>query len=104
MEQILFESAKGLLEIGKKMKNIDPSIADMILFLSDRIVNIAEVEGFMNDPSKQSCDCQLKDVSDLGSGTQCNGHSANPMPITDSNVQQEVSSLVEQIRSESSKC
>lgn len=115
MEKILFDSAKGLLDIGTKMKDIDESISDMILFLSDRVINIAEAKGYLESNKQFNCqdDCSLKDVTDLSAGnTQCNGHCSPSGSTTCSghgtlsdnsnlDTQLEVKKLVEQIRSES---
>lgn len=121
-KDIIFNSARMLLDIGQLITPIDKRIGEMCLFLSDRTLSIGEERGYhLKQDEKCDCKCKESECSNnpksplenypLGSmddpiptienqSTMCNGHSNFPTPKSES-VKDEVRNLVEKIRSES---
>lgn len=122
--ELIFNCAKGLLEIGQAISSINESIGDMCVFLSDRVLNIGERKGYAQQSQEQgTCQCQKEDCGDrpntsLSVGettvgkddvafvnnqkTMCVGHTNDPGQIETKppeDVKTEVASLVNKIRS-----
>lgn len=89
-EQILYNGAKTLLELGKQLKPINDDVASMSFFLSERVLNIADQKGLTGE-KECNCNCAVKDVQSL---------QETPTQSTTS-INEEVNDLVEKIRSES---
>lgn len=105
-KETVYNIAKTLLEVSQALEPIDRRLSEMTLFVSERTLSLGEERGY-HLQGGDACECtdECQDVKLVGDQmpANCVGHSNNPQakPMTP-DVQSEVKSLVDKIRSESS--